>query len=374
MTWVVGKRTAAPVLVFRIGSLGDTVVSLPALHAIRSRHSDARIVLLTNTPADGGLKAASANQVLAGTGLIDDYIEYPHGSRSLPRLINVIRKIRRQRPELCYFLMPHRSRGQARQDRYFLHLSGIRRIVGLDPDRYATRTPLAGETLWESEALRLMRAIGADSQRIGADDWSLALTGGEIDAAGIRLETAGISGDFIVMSIGTKSPANDWGDANWGELLGHIGAAAGDHALVAIGSRVESARSGRLLDLWPGKRANLSGQTTPRESAAILARARLFVGHDSGPLHLANAVGTPIVGVFSARNMPGIWFPLGQEKNIFYNDVSCRGCLLHICIQERQRCIMEISPASVAGRAIEILEAKAFLKSKSAVIDAVSGG
>jgi ADP-heptose:LPS heptosyltransferase len=91
-------------------------------------------------------------------------------------------------------------------------------------------------------------------------------------------------------------------------------------------------------------------------------------------LHLANAVGTPIVGVFSARNMPGIWFPLGQEKNIFYNDVSCRGCLLHICIQERQRCIMEISPASVAGRAIEILEAKAFLKSKSAVIDAVSGG
>jgi ADP-heptose:LPS heptosyltransferase len=74
-------------------------------------------------------------------------------------------------------------------------------------------------------------------------------------------------------------------------------------------------------------------------------------------MHLASAVGTPTIAIFSSRNMPGIWFPTGNEGNIFYNNVDCRGCGLEVCIARQQRCIREISPAAVAVRVDAILNA-----------------
>jgi ADP-heptose:LPS heptosyltransferase len=346
-----------PVLVFRIGSLGDTVVALPALRTIRRRHAGSRVTLLTNTPADGGLKAASAIQVLDGTGLVDDFIEYPHGSLSPGKLFSVVQKIRSTGPKLCYFLMPNRSQAQARRDRLFLRLAGIRRIVGLDPGRLATRAPAAGGSLWESEAGRLMRAVGEDAYQLQPSDFALGIQATEKALALQKLKASAIEGPYIVVSIGAKSPVNDWGDSRWIECLRLLGHEAAGHALVAIGSTVESERSDRLLRDWPGRRANFCGQLSPRESAAVLAGARLFLGHDSGPMHLSAAVETPTVAVFSGRNLPGPWFPFAQEKNVFYNDVPCRGCGLEVCIEKGQRCILEIEPRSVAQRAIGILAA-----------------
>jgi ADP-heptose:LPS heptosyltransferase len=53
-------------------------------------------------------------------------------------------------------------------------------------------------------------------------------------------------------------------------------------------------------------------------SAAILAQARLFLGHDSGPMHLAAAAGAPVVAIFSARCRPGQWFPGGPRTTVLY--------------------------------------------------------
>jgi len=345
-----GVSMQESVLVFRIGSLGDTVISLPAMHAIRRRHRDAQVVLLTNTPVDGGLKAASSMQILSGTGLVDDYIEYPHGSLSPVKLLGVIRQIRRRRPKLCYFLMPQRSIAQAQRDWAFLKIAGLQEISGLDPVRFATRPPLAGSTLWENEAARLLRTVGEERHSTSAADFHLALSREESEFAGQALQSAGVRGKIIVMSIGAKIPVKDWGDSNWQDFLGKMAASGGDRALVAIGSQVEHARSAALLAHWPGATANLCGELTPRQSAAILARADLYVGHDSGPMHLASAVGIPTVAIFSSRNMPGIWFPAGNEGNVFYNNVDCRGCGLEVCVEKQQRCIREISPTTVAVR------------------------
>jgi ADP-heptose:LPS heptosyltransferase len=343
------------ILVFRIGSLGDTVVSLPALRVIRRRHAGSPVTLLTNTPADGGLKAASSTQVLEGTGLVDDYIEYPHGSLSPSKLWRVLRTIRRKGPRICYFLMPNRSHVQARRDRLFLRLAGIREIIGLDPGLFATRAPREGEFLWESEAARLMRTLGVAQPILKPNDFSLEITPAEIRIALQRLRSSGIEGAHIVISIGAKSPVNDWGDPRWIECLQIIGKNATGIGLVAIGSTVEAERSDRLLRDWPGPCANFCGHLSPRESASVLAGAILFLGHDSGPMHLAAAVETPTIAIFSARNMPGIWFPFGQERNVFYNSVPCRGCGLEVCVENGQRCISEIDARRVAERAISLV-------------------
>src|SRR2546427_697419 len=66
-----------------------------------------------------------------------------------------------------------------------------------------------------------------------------------------------------------------------------------------IGAADERARSEALLSHWLGSGANLCGQSSVRESAAVLTHARVYLGHDSGPMHLAAAVGNRVLS-FSA--------------------------------------------------------------------------
>jgi len=349
------KSSEEAILVFRIGSLGDTVVALPAFRKIRRWFPKSRIVLLTNSPVDGGRKAVSSTHVLAGMGLVDHWIEYPHGSFSVRRLLDVIEQIREQKPRICYFLAAKRNRAQWIRDQVFFRLAGIRKIVGLRADAMRHRAPSGASVLWESETERILRAIGAEGCELHADDLSLELTDEEREIARLVLASSSINGRFVAMSLGSKFPAKDWGDVRWKQCLEELGSQVPKYSLVAIGSRVEWDRSSQVLRSWPGTTANLCGELTPRQSAAIIERAQLFIGHDSGPMHLANAVGTPLIAVFSAREMPGIWFPFGQTQNVIYRDVACRGCRLEICVLQKQKCITDIAPAEVVEKAAKLL-------------------
>jgi heptosyltransferase III len=129
------------------------------------------------------------------------------------------------------------------------------------------------------------------------------------------------------------------------------------HALVLCGAAEESEASEFAAAGWRalagGPVVNLCGALTPRESAAVLARSAVFLGHDSGPMHLAAAVQTRCVAVFSSRNLPGVWFPYGNGHAVLYHPVACGGCKLQTCIAERKKCILSITVdevlAAVAG-------------------------
>ncbi len=88
------------------------------------------------------------------------------------------------------------------------------------------------------------------------------------------------------------------------------------YALLITGAASEYERSNAIaerMESVPGSGPvlNLCGQLQPRESAAVVSHAKIFLGHDSGPMHMAAIVQTPLVAIFSARNMPGIWYPQG---------------------------------------------------------------
>ena len=157
------------------------------------------------------------------------------------------------------------------------------------------------------------------------------------------------------MSVGTKVQSKDWGRDNWCMLLEQLGRLYPDYALALMGAPEESEASEYAADGWrvgAGAGAvviNLCGRLTPRESAACFARARLFLGHDSGPMHLAAAVGTPCVVLFAARNIPRVWFPQGPRHRVIYHVVDCMGCGLETCIVERKKCLTSITVGEVVG-------------------------
>jgi ADP-heptose:LPS heptosyltransferase len=80
-----------------------------------------------------------------------------------------------------------------------------------------------------------------------------------------------------------------------------------------------------------------------------MKHANVYLGHDSGPIHLAAAAGVPCVGIYTAKNPAGQWFPYGNKHRVLFHDVPCAGCRLSECTVYAKRCITSITVAEVLG-------------------------
>jgi ADP-heptose:LPS heptosyltransferase len=306
------------ILIYRLGSLGDTVVALPSLRLIARAFPDAERWMLTNFSVSA--KAAPLAEVLDGTGLVHGYIEYPIGLRD-PRALSVLRRrLRSQGFQALVYLAAPRGRLKALRDAVFFRSCGIPRLIGVPYRKDRQRPRLLQNGQYEYEGARLLRCLSAlgwqDLDDPGAFD--LSLSEEEHAAAARALTDLDPARPIIAASIGAKADVNDWGDDNWSSLLAGISQDRPGAQLVLVGADIERERSQILAAHWTGPAVNLCGRLSVRETAAALARAQLFVGHDSGPMHLAAAVGTPCVAIFSSRNLPGEWFPHGKQHSIFW--------------------------------------------------------
>jgi heptosyltransferase-3 len=335
------------VLIYRLGSLGDTVVALPCFHQIERAFPNAERRLLTNIPIHA--KAPAAAAVLGDSGLVHGYLQYPVGMRSLRPILGLRSGIRRFRPQVLVYLASLRERRAVRRDEIFFRLCGISTMVGLPrDDGDFVRRELHGTTDLEPEAERLARAIRVLGV-VDLDDranWDLRLTAGEAAEAESVMRRLG-GGPFLTVSVGTKAQSKDWGEENWTALLTRLEELYPAHRMVLMGAADEFGVSERSSVSWRGRSLNLCGNLNPRASAALLRSTDLFIGHDSGPMHLAATVGAPSVAIFAARHRPRIWFPYGPRHRTIYHRVDCEGCGLEICIEQRKKCILSITVEEV---------------------------
>jgi heptosyltransferase III len=102
---------------------------------------------------------------------------------------------------------------------------------------------------------------------------------------------------------------------------------------------------------------SLAGKTTVRETCAVLARSTMLVCNDSGVQHLAAAVGTPCVSLFSRRAFLRTWWPHGAGHEVLWKEVDCHSCFLDICPYDN-KCVNLISAFEVMGAADRVLDRK----------------
>lgn len=343
------------VLIYRLGSLGDTVVALPCFHQIARAYPDAERRLLTNIPVHS--KAPAAFAVLEGSGLIHGFMRYPIATRNFAELMELRRQIRAYRPQILVYLTSRRNLSDVLRDAAFFRLCGVPEIVGLPLGRGARTNLLDPATgNYEPEAARLallMRGLGKIDLNDRAN-WDLGLTVDEHKkAASVREPVQGRP--LLACCVGTKMQAKDWGGENWRAVLDALATELPQWGLALIGAGEESAVSEFASASWTGRSVNLCGKLTPRESAAVLARARIFLGNDSGPMHLASAAGTPCVIVFPARSKPRIWFPWGDQHEIVYHQTDCWDCNLEVCIEQKKKCLTSITPEEVVSAVHRVL-------------------
>jgi ADP-heptose:LPS heptosyltransferase len=301
------------VLVYRLGSLGDTIVSLPCFHAIERAFPASRRLVLTNVPVNS--KAAPLEAILGNSGLIHGAVSYPVGTRSLFALWQLYRRIRALKADTLVYLTPARGLKAARRDQLFFRLCGVKRLIGvpLSTDLQQNRVN-AANGLMEHEAERLARCLAPDiavDTRQESGGWSLRLTDQEV-AKGDQQVSPFRDAPFVAINMGGKVARNDWGVDHWSTLIPELSKRLPGWGLLVVGGPEDRDRAQAIVQLWGGPSVDACGRLLPRETAAAVRHAEVFIGHDSGPMHLAAAMAVRCVGLFGENNPPGKWHPYGK--------------------------------------------------------------
>jgi ADP-heptose:LPS heptosyltransferase len=334
------------IVIYRMGSLGDTIVALPCFHKLAEAFPNAERYVLTNIPVSS--KAAALELILGSSGLIHGIVDYPVRLRSAREMWRLSQRLRALHATTLIYLTPSRGRLALYRDYLFFRLSGFARIIGVPFNRDLDDESIDPATGFaEFECIRLARSIAALGP-IDLNDpknWDLRLTDAERKAGDHALEPFG-GRPFVAINMGGKVVENHWGQANWRELLQTLAVSYGGYGLLFVGAADEAAAVADVVCAWPGRIVNACGKLLPRESAAALTQASLFIGHDSGPMHLAAAVGVTCVAPFGSRNPPRRWHPYGIRHRIVHR---IRG-VQYVKVEEIAAHVRDVlSPLLVAG-------------------------
>jgi heptosyltransferase-3 len=307
------------IIVYRLGSLGDTIVALPCLNKVRERFPDAKRILLTNNPVSAS--APRMQDILRGSDLFHEIVTYDIATRSPGSIARLWWRLRRLHVDALVYLLTPRGEKALKRDFAFFRACGIRQIIGapVSADLMFNRIDDHGEQEYECERLaRCLESLGPIDLN-EPRSWQIGLSTFEMSRGSDLTKSLG-GNPFMAINMGTKLPANDWGHSNWIRLLASLLRTFEYLRWVFVGSPSDYNRAQDIVDMCPDRMLNLCGKLEIRESAAVLSRARLFDGHDSGPLHLAASCDVPCVGLFSTNNPRHKWFPYGAHHAVLYPD------------------------------------------------------
>jgi heptosyltransferase-2 len=310
--------------------LGDAVMSLPALKALKAMRPSARISVLT--------KPAFADLYEGAPG-VDEILPHPRGG--MAAWLRTVKNLKARRFDAA-LLLP-RSFSAA----FLVWSARIPRRIGYGGGgrtRLLTDAPERPGPLHRVHHYhRLLSAFGepppVTPPRI------------EIPAeAASWAERTLPGGPWIGINPGaTYGAAKQWFPERYIELGRRL---ARDARLLVVGGPAEADLGERVARETGG--LSIAGKTGILQLAAAIARCRLFVTNDTGPMHVADAVGTPIVAVFG----PTDWIhtpPFGDRHTIVRHEIECSPCLKRVCPLKHHECMKRVEVDQVESACRERL-------------------
>jgi len=275
------------ILIVRLSAIGDVIHTLPVLCALRRRFPVAHLAWVTHR---------SAATLLRGHEALDELIELDRGWLKSPRAVWRLRsRLRAMKPDVTID-----AQGLTKSA-IVAWLSGAARRIGFGDKRgrelskwfYSQRVRTTARHVVDCN-LELLRPLGISSPPVCFNVPEHPADGA---AAGRIIQQAGLDNGFCVVNPGAGWPSKLWPADRYAVVARHLGNAWGMSTLVVWAGEGEREIAQRIAAGSP-QYVHLAPSTTLPELAAIARRARLFIASDTGPLHLAVAVGTPCVGLY----------------------------------------------------------------------------
>ncbi|MFH1858431.1 MAG: glycosyltransferase family 9 protein [Candidatus Omnitrophota bacterium] len=348
------RRSAQPalkrILLVRPDRVGDVLLSSPSFEAARKALPEAFLIALV---APHSREIVDLNPHLNGYVLLDKKGNH----RGLFGMLRFVRELRRYHFDTAVVLHGTRRVHLA------LALAGIPLRVGYDRKwgflltRRLKDVKVFGEKHEAEYSLDLLRALGLTVETASV----YMPTTHESDVRIERfLEEQGVGPKDRLVAIhpGASSVSKRWMSERFAEV-GDCLREWGYQAVIVSGP--QDAEAGRAV-LRAMKRPGVDacGQTTVRELASLFKRAELLISNDSGPVHVAVGVGTPVVSIFG-RNQPGLsqkrWGPLGKRDVVLQKEVGCSACAADDCPIDFE-CLRSLTVEEVLEAARRILGAR----------------
>jgi heptosyltransferase I len=332
------------ILIVKLGSIGDVVHTLPALAALRTGMPHAEISWVVER---------QSSEILKDNPLLDRLIEVD--TKALRRGLMSGETLRAPRQQL------RRLRASAfdvaldfqglLKSASIARLSGARRVFGYT--RAGLREPASALFLSKRVAVPkkthvIRKALHLVHESLGIpvpEQLSFPIGISPTDETEARQVAADAGGSYAILNPGGGWPTKLWNAERFGKLADQLWSSYGICSLVTYGpGEHELAESVR--------RSSDSGKATPVSLSlkgfySLAQRARVYVGGDTGPTHIAVAAGTPIVGLFGPTEWWRNGSPYAEDICVERNDIDCRvdchrrSCSKWICMDIEVRRVME---------------------------------
>ena len=321
------------ILLVKLSSFGDVIHALPTLEALRNLYPQGQITWLVEE---------AFVPLIAGHPALDEVWGVPRvrpgqemGRDQVLRLLRLLRRVRASRFDLVIDLQG------LLKSALWVALARSPRKVGYDRTRELSYLALTERIPpYDPEAHAVWRYLNV-ARHLGAPPtlprFRLGLTPALPDflASGDR--------PWVVLHPGARWATKLWPAAGWAQLGDWLSREKG-LGVIITGSAADQELADQIITRMREQALNLAGRTSLPELAGVMQKARLAITADTGPMHLAAALGTKVVAIFGPTS-PGRTGPFGPGHRVVRLGLWCSPCFKRHCPEPR--CLLELAPDAV---------------------------
>lgn len=334
------------ILIINLGGIGDLLLSLASVRALRGAYRGAVIDIMV---------VEHAGEFVRTSGLFDGIYLY---KACIPKNLPLFFSLRRNRYDLAINMRTMVSALGALKMYILLKAINGKIWAGRDTNGYGRFFDIRIPETWRGDKYEMEYDIEL-AEKLGAEieDRSVSFRVGP-ECAGVvdgLLKAANISGSDIVVGIhpGGK-PSRRWPLENFAEVMRQINGAAAC-TFVITGDGEDAYLAGKLAGISGVKAVNMAGVLSLEELGALMKRCRLFISNDTAAMHIAAALKVPLVAIFGPGNLKR-FDPRNILKDavVIFKETACAPCERKSC--RKMECLKTIAPDEVASAALKLLK------------------
>jgi len=336
------------ILIVRTDRIGDVILSTPVINALRQSYPHAYIAMMVSPVA---------REIVEGNPHLDEVIIYDKENKhkSWRRSFKFSQNLKKKKFDLAIILHP------TNRVHLLSFLAGISRRIGYDrklgfllTDR-VKHTKQRGEKHELEYNLDLIRYLGIELAgrepfmpiRQESEQWAERL---------FRERGIDKSSKIIAIHPGASCPSKIWPGDRFAAVADNLVDKYAAQVLFVSGPK-DTVLVDKVISHMRRRAINLAGNSSLSQLASLLKRCDLFISNDSGPVHIASALGVPVISIFGRKQdglSPKRWGPLGLKDRFLHKETGCLECLAHNCVKDFA-CLKAITVDDVLKVADEII-------------------